>query len=415
MDVAANLVALIQAAHKLYEYGNDVVHAREEQKAILASLQAIVDVLDAIKDREALARQNPNDRWYQGLLALNTSATPTTASRKLVPDPSRKGDGALVRLKKAFDLLELELKPKHGYAGFRQRWAWMHDKKKIKDLVTQLDELKANVDSVLQQDHFQLSVAIQTTGLDTNQRLQDVQQANAAVKQGVESLKVAGADAVNRLQDLQAQGAEHATQVNDLTNDTAAITFTTEDTHARIKRLEAAAALKELREERRAIIEWLSPLQFLRRQSDIFNGKILMGEKLLDSEEFKAWSEGRPWILVGYGMPGSGKTVLASIVVDRLRKSLKPAGVPVLCMYLNYKERNQTLPNLIGSLLKQLIQFEDDDFRSPEVRKLFREAAREASPLLDDLYEALRAEVMTFPRYEAFCSVLQLPSWSGKR
>lgn len=362
MDVAASCVALIQAAHKLYEYANDVVHAREEQKTILAGLQGIADVLDSIKDREALASQSPNDRWYQGLLALNTSATPTTNGKTLVPDPARKGDGALVRLKKAFGLLELELKPKRGRAGFRQRWAWKHDKKKIKDLVTQLDQLKGHIDSVLQQDHFHLSV-------DNNQRLQDVQQTNAAVKNNVEGLKSTGAETVNR-----------------------------------IKRLEAAGALKELREERRAIIEWLSPLQFLRRQSDIFNGKILLGEKLLDSDEFKAWSEGRPWILFGYGMPGSGKTVLSSIVVDRLRKCLKPAGVPVLCMYLNYKERNQTLPNLIGSLLKQLIQFEDDDFRSPQVQKLFREAAREASPLLDDLYEALRAEIMTFPRYEVFSS-----------
>ncbi|KAL8749194.1 MAG: hypothetical protein Q9199_007834 [Rusavskia elegans] len=373
MDVAASIVALIQAAHKLYEYANEVVHAREEQKTILAALQGIVDVLDAIKDREALASQNPNDRWYQGLLALNTSATPTTNGKTLVPDPARKGDGALVRLKKAFGLLELELKPKHGCAGFRQRWAWTHNEKKIKDLVTQLDQLKGHIDSVLQQDHFHLSVAMQTTDLDTNQRLQDVQQTNAAVKNNVEGLKSRDADAVNRLQELQAQSADHATRVGDVANHTTAIRITTEDTHARIKRLEAAGALKEQREERRAIIEWLSPLQFLRRQSDIFNGKILLGEKLLDSDEFKAWFEGRPWILFGYGMPGSGITVLSSIVVDWLRKSLKPAGVPVLCMYLNYKERIQTLPNLIGNLLKQLIQLEDDNFRSPQVQKPFRE------------------------------------------
>ncbi|KAL8847298.1 MAG: hypothetical protein Q9221_007643 [Calogaya cf. arnoldii] len=398
MEVAASLVALIQAAHKLHEYGNDVIHAREEQKTILASLQGIVDVLHSIKAREALARQNPNDLWYRGLLALNTSATPTTAGKTLVPDPARKGDGALVRLRKAFDFLEQELKPKHGYAGFRQRWAWTHDKKKIKDLVTQLDQLKGHVDSVLQQDHFHLSAAIHETGLDTNQRLQDVQQTTDTTKNGVESLKNAGVETISRLQNLQAQGADHVTRFDALATGTAAIQIATKDTHARIRRLEAAGALKEQREERSAIIEWLSPLQFLRRQSDIFNGKILTGENFLGSDEFKAWSEGRPWILYGYGMPGSGKTVLSSIVVDRMRKRLNPAGVPVLCMYLNYKERNQTLTNLIGSLLKQLIQFEDDDFRSPRVQKLFREAAREASPLFEDLYEALRAEIETFPR-----------------
>ncbi|KAL8665064.1 MAG: hypothetical protein Q9168_007785 [Polycauliona sp. 1 TL-2023] len=364
MDVAASAVALIEAAHKLYEYGNDVVHARKEQKTILNSLQGIADVLNAIKDREALARNSPNDKWYQGLLALNTSATTNASGKSFVPDPARKGDGALVRLRKTFEFLELDLKPKHGLAGIRQRWVWTHDKKKINDLVTRLDQLKGHVDSVLSQDAFQLSA-------DTNQRVQDVQRT--------------GADTNHRLQDVQ--------QTN------AATSITIEDTNSRIKRMESAGVLKEQREERRDIIEWLSPLQFLRRQSDILNGKIPMGEKFLESDEFKAWSEGRPWILFGYGRPGSGKTVLSAIVVDRLRKSMKPLGVPVLCLYLNYKERNQTIPNLIGSLLKQLIQFEDDNFRSPRVRKLFREAAREASPLLDDLYEALRAEIMTFPRY----------------
>ncbi|KAL8913691.1 MAG: hypothetical protein Q9171_001541 [Xanthocarpia ochracea] len=398
MEVAANLVALVQAAHKLYEYGNDVIHARDEQKTILTSLQAIADVLHAIQDRETLARQNPNDQWYKGLLALSTSATPATAGKALIPDPTRKGDGALVRLKKAFAYLEIELKPKSGYAGFRQRWAWTHDKKKIMDLVAQLDQLKAHVDSVLQQDHFQLSIAIQTTGLDTNRRLQDLQQTDTTVRNDVESLKLTGADTVNRLQDLQLQGADQTSRVDSLINGSKTIRITTDDTHARLIRLEAAHELKEQRQERKAIIEWLSPLQFLRRQSDIFNGKVLLGDNFLESDEFKAWSEGRPWILYGYGMPGSGKTVLSSIVVDRLRKTLGPAGVPVLCMYLNYKERHQTLANLIGSLLKQLIQYEDDDFRSPQVKRLFREAAREASPLLQDLYEALKAEIMTFSR-----------------
>ncbi|KAL8771482.1 MAG: hypothetical protein Q9209_003152 [Squamulea sp. 1 TL-2023] len=367
--------SLIQAANKLYDYINDVVHAREEQRKLLASLQGIADVLEAIKHREALAHQNPNDRWYKGFLALNNSATASTTSRTRIPDLTRKGDGALIRLENALVAMKTELKPKHGYAGFRQRWAWTHDKKKINDLVTQLVQLRSHVDSVLHQDRFQLSAAIQATGTDTNERVRDFQQTHTTLIDHVDSLKITGADAVHRLQELHIQGVNHVNRMNGLADNNTAIRITTDDTHAPIKRLEAADALKEQRDGRRAIIEWLSPLQFLRRQSDIFNGNIPLGEGFLKSDEFEAWSE-----------------------VDRLRKMLKPAGVPVLCMYLNYKERNQTLKNLIGSLLKHLIQIEDDEFRSPLVRKFFREAAREAPPLLEDLYEALRAELLTFPR-----------------
>ncbi|KAL8726116.1 MAG: hypothetical protein Q9166_006908 [cf. Caloplaca sp. 2 TL-2023] len=397
MEVAANVAALIQAAHKLYEIAHDIKHAPQEQADILESIQGIELLLNRIDDRQTRARKNPADPWYQGLLALGTSAATTANGKALVPDPTRKSDGAFVRLNKAFASLEIELPRKHGFAGFKQRAFWTHDKKKIKDHVALLDQLRSHVDSVLQQDHFELSEAILalnrdilTKGTDTNQRVQEVQAQNA--------------EQANRVVGLVDSTANIETSVQ-------GVRIAIDESGARIKRLEAADALKEQREERRAIIEWLSPLQFLRRQSDIFNDAILMGQKFLESEEFQAWSKGQPWILYGYGMPGSGKTVLSSIVVDQLRKHLKPAGVPVLCMYLNYKERNQTLTNLIGSLLKQLIQFEDDDFRSPQVKKLFREAAREASPLLNELYEALRAEIMTFSRVVLVVDALdELPS-----
>ncbi|KAL8684982.1 MAG: hypothetical protein Q9224_006030 [Gallowayella concinna] len=398
MDVAANVTALIQAAHKLYEIIHDIYHAREEQTDILNSLQGTLDVLKQIERRQLDASQNPTDPWYQGLLALNVSATTTTNAKALIPDPNRRGDGALLRLKTAVDLLTQDLTRKHGFEGVKQRWMWTHNKKKIKDLTNNLNQLRSQVDSVLLQDQFQLTKAIidltkdiLTTGTDTNDR--------------VKSLQQTGAQTVNHLQELRTQSADHANRVGGLVQSTTnietsvqRITLATDDTNQRIRRLEAANANAALQEERRAIIEWLSPLQYRRRQSDIFNGAIPMGQNFLESEEFRAWSTGRPWILYGHGQPGSGKTVLCSIVVEQLQHSLASSGVPVLCMYLNYKEPDQTLTNLVGSLLKQLVQYQDDNFKSARVRKLFREALREASPLLDDLYAALLAEVKSFPR-----------------
>ncbi|KAL8635513.1 MAG: hypothetical protein Q9228_007000, partial [Teloschistes exilis] len=391
MDVAANVAALIHVAHKLYNYGHDVIKAKEEQATILHSLQAIQLLLEQIETREADARKNPNDTWYQGLLALCTSATTASSGKALVPDPTRRGAGALVRLRNAFKLLEDQLEPKHGWAGTKQRLLWTYDKKKIKETVTEIDQLRSHVDSILQQDHFQLSRAILDlvsqnasnthqlikTGLETNDRVQ--------------SLKATGADAAKQLQELQFKTSEIGTNVQE-------VRITTDDTNARIARLELESIRRTQREERRAIIEWLSPLQYRRRQSEIFNEAIPLGQKFIESEEFRAWSLGRPWILYGYGLPGSGKTILTSIVVDQLQKRFAAQKIPVICMFLNYKEQHQTLTKLVGSLLKQLIQFGDDDLRSPEVRRLFRDAASEAPPLLDDLCKALQAEIVTFQR-----------------
>ncbi|KAL8684380.1 MAG: hypothetical protein Q9218_008316, partial [Villophora microphyllina] len=254
---------------------------------------------------------------------------------------------------------------------------WTHDKKKIKELVTEIEQLRGHVDSVLQQDHFQLSKAILKMVSQYQAHFQELIKTGRDTNSHVLSLKATGADTVRHLQEVR---------------------VTTDDTNERLKRLELENTRTRQREERRAIIEWLSPLQYRKRQSEILNEAIPLGQKFLESEEFKAWSIGRPWILYGYGLPGSGKTILSSIVVNHLQKRFAADGVPVLCMYLNYKEHHQTLTKLVGSLLKQLVQFGDDDLRSAEVRRLFRDAASEAPPLLDDLCKALQAEIATFER-----------------
>lgn len=325
MDVAANLAALIHVAHRLYHYGHDVVKAKKEQAAFLDSVQGILQLLHAIKKREADARQNPKDAWYQGLLALCTSATTTSNRQALVPDPSRRGDGALVRLRKAFKSLEDKLEPKRGFAEWKQRLTWTRDKIKVKDLVTEIDQLRAHVDSVLQQDHFELSRAILDLLAQNVTHTQGILQTGIDTNDHVKSLKATGAHTVSYLQELQTKGSDIKSNVPE-------VRITTDDTNERIKRLEASGARKARQEERRAIIEWLSPLQYRRRQSEIFNGAILLGQKFLESEESKAWCEGRSWRLYGYGAPGTGKTVLSSIVVNQLQKRFADAGVPVLCL-----------------------------------------------------------------------------------
>ncbi|KAL8727199.1 MAG: hypothetical protein Q9181_005801 [Wetmoreana brouardii] len=376
-DVAANAAALAHLARRVIQYSHDVYKASEEQAAILDSAEGILLLIKKIEVREASARQNPKDAWYQGLLSLCASAPTISKSKILTPDLIRKGDGDLVRLQKKMISLKGELDKKHGIAGMKQRLLWTYNKKKIQELVAEINQLRARIGNMLQLDHIELSQANHDLIL---QNIKQTKETNSHVQ----NLTSAAADTVSHLQGLQTKGSDVEASIQE-------VRTTVNETNERIKR-------QEQREERRAIIEWLSPLQYRRRQSEVFNDATEMGLNFLDSDEYKAWSAGRPWLLYGYGLPGSGKTVLSSIVVNQLQTRFASAGVPVLCMYLNYKEHKQTLTHLIGSLLKQLVQFADGDLKSTEVRRLFRKAAREASPLLEDLYTALRAEIMTFPR-----------------
>ncbi|KAJ7706762.1 ankyrin repeat-containing domain protein [Mycena rosella] len=109
--------------------------------------------------------------------------------------------------------------------------------------------------------------------------------------------------------------------------------------------------------ERERIIEWLSPLNFFLRQADIFNTwQPGTGEWLLRDNAFKAWKSGTGKTVWFRGMPGAGKTVLASLVVDHLRATLESQNIGVAVIYLNHQETEaQSLPNLLAGLWRQLI------------------------------------------------------------
>ena len=85
-------------------------------------------------------------------------------------------------------------------------------------------------------------------------------------------------------------------------------------------------------------------------------------------------------------------------MVDHLDIKFSAESVPVLCMYCNYKERvQQTVPNLIGSLLKQLVQYRPQV--SENVLSLFtKHKHHNTYPALADLSRTLRAEIQPYSK-----------------
>ncbi|CAH0025863.1 unnamed protein product [Clonostachys rhizophaga] len=72
-------------------------------------------------------------------------------------------------------------------------------------------------------------------------------------------------------------------------------------------------------EEDEEILDWITPVDYTPRQNDFIKRRQPgTGQWLLDSEEFRAWVEGKGQGLFCPGIPGAGKTILAAIVVDQL-------------------------------------------------------------------------------------------------
>ncbi|KAJ7179719.1 ankyrin repeat-containing domain protein [Mycena filopes] len=106
--------------------------------------------------------------------------------------------------------------------------------------------------------------------------------------------------------------------------------------------------------ERTQIIDWFSPINFFQQHADITSARQKgTGGWLLVNPHFQEWKEGLGRTLWCSGIPGAGKTVLASMVVDHLSQG---PTARTACIYLNHKETEvQTPANLLASIWRQLV------------------------------------------------------------
>ncbi|KAI0098079.1 hypothetical protein GGR51DRAFT_539157 [Nemania sp. FL0031] len=108
----------------------------------------------------------------------------------------------------------------------------------------------------------------------------------------------------------------------------------------------------------KAIVNWLSPVDFLSRQRDIKSRQLGgTGIWFLESHEFGDWVKGVSNTLVCPGVPGAGKTMLSSLVINRLWEIKDDLGAVVVFLYCNHKEdKDRKAIDSLSALLRQLIE-----------------------------------------------------------
>ncbi|KAL8721445.1 MAG: hypothetical protein Q9181_007702 [Wetmoreana brouardii] len=156
------------------------------------------------------------------------------------------------------------------------------------------------------------------------------------------------------------------------------------------------------------VLQWLSPLDFQLRQNDNFyrrHGDT--GSWLLREPLFESWISGDLSILCCEGIPGAGKTILAAIVVDHLRREVERSmdsqtnqpETSVICLYCMYKERDsQTAEHLLGSVVKQLAESYPRQFL-PEIREFYQACKKSRKrPIPADFVSLLGSMLRTFRR-----------------
>jgi hypothetical protein len=147
-------------------------------------------------------------------------------------------------------------------------------------------------------------------------------------------------------------------------------------------------------------LDWITPFDYAPVQREHFS-KSLTGtcQWFLDSNEFRQWIDTTGQTLFCTGIPGAGKTILTSIVVNHLQEGFRDEPtVGLAYLYCDHERRDEQTPDhMFASILKQLAQRYSLHFSLPEaVRALYDKHQQtqgttkpRTQPLLPEILEYL--------------------------
>ncbi|KAH0169431.1 purine and uridine phosphorylase, partial [Aureobasidium melanogenum] len=162
-----------------------------------------------------------------------------------------------------------------------------------------------------------------------------------------------------------------------------------------------AACVNDLKADAKyhRIQNWLSPPDHTTNQSEaLFKRHECTGQWFVKSDVFTAFKEGKmPFIWLS-GIPGCGKTILSSSIIEDLQCSSSVSSAVLLYFYFDFTEvRKQTLNNAFRSLLWQLTKRGESSFR--EVEKLYKSCKDgENQPSTQSLSRALESVLQAVGR-----------------
>jgi hypothetical protein len=158
---------------------------------------------------------------------------------------------------------------------------------------------------------------------------------------------------------------------------------------------------RQLDQEHQSILNWLTPIDYASQQNDYLTRRQPgTGQWLLDSTEYQTWVSTSQQTLFCPGIPGAGKTILTSIVIDRLSARFQnDTDIGIAYVYFNYKQNidKQNVDNLLSSLLKQLSQ--ERPSLPDSVKALHdRHTNKRTRPSIDELSRALQSVAAMYSR-----------------
>lgn len=338
LSLSAGIIAVLQLTGTLLSHLNDMRNMTKDQNQLAVEASNIYSLLVSLRFR--VEHSNAHDPWFTAIRNLGMK------------------NGPLDQIRGALAHLVAKIEPSNGAKMLGKQLMWKFEKSEMRDILDKMERIKTLVGIALTDDLFSLSQAMK-------------RELNAIGRE------VSGmTDGITALHDGQQKIGEG---VSDITFGVTALN------------------LGQQEEERRQIENWLSPIDFRSRQQEILKGaQAGTRQWLFDSENFRSWVDADRGTLWCPGIPGAGKTVTSSIVIDHLHSKYKKSNVAVTCLFCNYRDRAaQSAEIFMANLLKQVIQ--QRRTISAELRELFNEREKGRLTFAESA-NLLRGEISHFSK-----------------
>ncbi|KAK4069615.1 uncharacterized protein Triagg1_7039 [Trichoderma aggressivum f. europaeum] len=159
-------------------------------------------------------------------------------------------------------------------------------------------------------------------------------------------------------------------------------------------------ATRQYAQAHQAFLNWLTPVDYTLQQKDYFSKRQPgTGQWLLTSNIFQDWVDNSQQMLFCPGIPGAGKTILTSMVInDLFERFNKDTTVGIAYLYCNFRRHDeQQLHDLLLSLLKQLAY--GQSYLPQNAKTIFDTyKGRTQRPSLDDTKELLKCMADSYLR-----------------
>lgn len=220
---------------------------------------------------------------------------------------------------------------------------------------------------------------------------------------------IKGSDWQGSLTDIQ--DAEKTFRENSQVFDTQKITASFD----KALQLQENQLRRKFRQDKKDILNWITTIDYGPRQSDHFEKRNEgTGLWLTGSDEFKTWQRENGKALIYHGIPGAGKTILTSVVVEEMStKYYTDDTVGIAYLYCQFDQQDLRPIDLFLSVLKQLT--EGLRFIPAQLEEL-HDRRRNERPTFADVLKALRSTISEYSKVFIFIDALdECPVTNGSR